>query len=457
MRGLWLTWKRCATDDTASISSALLYLAPALSTPEHAVTTWDKSVITSATSFGALGGGLVAGVCADRWGRRAVIWIADLLFIAGAIWQAAAMGVWSMVAGRVVVGVGVGVGSLVVPLYISELAPASHRGRLVVISVLCITCGQLGAYAAGLLLGERWRWILGLGAVPAGIQALLMVMMPETPRWQLQRGRRKAAAETLARVYGTPDITSVLSEIEAGVRTGPAPTLRSTLESLLRVPGNRRALTLACFLQFLQQACGFNALMYFSATIFAGIGFRSPTAVAMVVAGTNAAGAAFAFHLIDRVGRRRMLLVSLAGMSAGLSLCALGFLALPDLTTSGLPAHPDGLPTLPAAVIVASIIAFVAFYAAGLGAVPWLCQSEFFAMSVRGVGTGAATATNWGWNLVVAATFLGVVEHLGASVAFAAYAAVCAVGWAICWRIYPETGGLPMEEVERVLRDGWGV
>lgn len=427
------------------------------------MTTWDKSLITSSTSMGALFGGLVAGICADRWGRRAVIWIADVLFIIGALWQATSTTVAAMVLGRVTVGLGVGVGSLVVPLYISELAPASHRGRLVVISVLCITIGQLAAYAVGLLLGERWRWILGLGAVPAVVQGVLMLLMPETPRWQILRGRREEAGETLSKVYGTKNkatITSLLEEIEIGIPSGPLSTvsLLETLKTLVRVPGNRRALFIACFLQFLQQASGFNVLMYFSATIFAMIGFRNPTAVAMVVAGTNALFTCFAFHLIDRIGRRKMLLWSLAGMSGGLLLCALGFLGLPDLLSSehGTPEDVT-VPLLPAIAVVVAIMIYVAFYATGLGAIPWLCQSEFFPMSVRGVGTGAATATNWGWNVIVAATFLFILETLGGAVAFVGYACVCLVGLGVCWRIYPETGGLGMEEVEGVLREGWGV
>ena len=445
-------------DDTASISSALLYLAPSLSTPARPVTTWDKSLITSATSLGALFGGLVAGVCADRWGRRVVIWIADLLFIVGALWQGLSASVAAMVLGRLVVGLGVGVGSLIVPLYISELAPAGRRGRLVVISVLCITGGQVLAYMVGIVLGERWRWVLGLGAVPAAVQAVLMLPMPETPRWQLLRGRRADARHTLAQLYGSADaaaISSLLLEIQQGISTGPAVTLPQSLAQLVRVPGHRRALIIACFLQFLQQACGFNALMYFSATIFAQIGFGNPTAVAMVVAGTNALFTSFAFHLIDRVGRRRMLLLSLAGMAAGLTLCSLGFVLLPTTTTA---AGSTGV-LWPAWTLVASIMLFVAAYALGLGAIPWLCQSEFFPIRVRGVGTGLATATNWTCNLIVAATFLGISETPGggAAWAFAGYALVCVFGLAVCWRIYPETGGLAIEQVEGVLKDGWGV
>lgn len=365
---------------------------------------------------------------------------------------------------------GVGIGSLVVPLYIAELAPSVYRGRLVVISTLAITIGQLVAYALGLLLSppfltqdHSWRWMLGLGAVPAVLQAGLMFFMPETPRWLLMQGRRRSAAAAIALVYGTDshdDVNVVLASIERGVAPHKS-SLGEKVHLLFSVPGNLRALTIACFLQFLQQACGFNSLMYFSATIFQMVGFSNPAAVAMVVAATNALFTGLAFKLIDRLGRRRMLLGSIFGMTVGLLLCALGFYALPPSsllatgTDSSTPTPPP--PGFAAVLIIVSIVLFVATYAVGLAPIPWLCQSEFFKMEVRGLGTGAATATNWFSNLVVASTFLIIVDVLGGTVAFAGYALVCAAGYVVVSRIYPETAGLQMEEIEDVLRDGWGV
>lgn len=156
--------------------------------------------------------------------------------------------------------------------YISELSPASHRGRLVVISVLFITIGQLIAYAVSLILSPpvlkpdlSWRWTLGLGGVPAVIQLFLMFFMPETPRWQYQHIGPKAAARTLAQVYGTDSptvITPLLASLAAGMPSGPRPSFKEKLRALVTIPGNRRALTLACFLQFLQQACGFNVCFF---------------------------------------------------------------------------------------------------------------------------------------------------------------------------------------------------
>ncbi|TGZ84590.1 general substrate transporter [Ascodesmis nigricans] len=455
--------------DTASISGALLHLGNSLSTPGHPVTTWDKSMIASATSLGALFGGLIAGVAADKFGRRAVIFAADVGFAVGALWQALSGTVGSMILGRIVVGVSVGIASLIVPLYISELSPASHRGRLVVISVLFITIGQLFAYAVSIILSpprlspdSSWRWTLGLGGAPAVVQLFLMVFMPETPRWQFQHLGAKAAAKTLAQVYGTDSpsvITPLVDSLAAGIPSSPSPGLKEKLRMILAIPGNRRALIIACSLQFLQQACGFNALMYFSPTIFSKLGVHSPTATAMIVAFTNAVATFFAFHLIDHAGRRTMLLHSLEGMFIGLCLCSFIFFTIPFLSPDTSIASPvtAGISILQLSILLLGTVIFVSSYALGLGAIPWLCQSEFFPMNVRGVGTGAATATNWFWNLVVAAGFLMVVELVGAGWCFLAFAVVVAGGWVFAWGRYPETKGMRMEEIERLLKDGWGV
>ncbi|KAL7270846.1 hypothetical protein RUND412_006438 [Rhizina undulata] len=455
--------------DTASISAALLHLGPSLSTPEHPVDTWDKSVITSCTSFGALFGGLFAGVLADRIGRKGVIWVADGLFFLGAGWQAIAASVSAMVMGRTVVGVGVGVGSLIVPLYISELSPPSHRGRLVVISVLCITFGQLVAYTVGLVLSPptlsedlSWRFILGLGAVPAMFQAVFMFFMPETPRWLVMKGRRTEAGKVIEKVYGGVNertVERVLREIENGVETEGKEGLREKFRLLVTIGGNRRATILACLLQGLQQACGFNSLMYFSATIFSLLNFPNPTLTAMLIASTNALFTVLSFLLIDRVGRRRIILSTLPIMGFSLLICALSFSQLPPLISHAPPENDlTPTPTYPwSSFLLISLTTYVAAYATGPGPIPWLCQSEFFPMNVRGIGTGIATATCWVMNFLVGVSFLGLLEGAGGSGVWLLYAVVCGAGWWACWRIYPETRGLGMEEIEEVLRNGWGV
>jgi SP family myo-inositol transporter-like MFS transporter 13 len=209
--------------------------------------------------------------------------------------------------------------------------------------------------------------------------------------------------------------------------------------------------------------------MYFSATIFAMIGFTNPIATSLTIACTNFVFTLVTFKFIDRIGRRRILLLSIPFMVIGLALCAVAFrfvhlpkheagtssigsllLLLRRQTSQPKPSGPWAL------VIVASMILYVAAYALGLGCVPWQ-QSELFPLSVRSLGSGIATGTNWLSNTIVGFTFLPMMQILTPTGTFAAYAAVCAGSWVAVWMIYPETAGLGLEDVKRILEGGWGV
>lgn len=202
--------------------------------------------------------------------------------------------------------------------------------------------------------------------------------------------------------------------------------------------------------------------MYFSATIFMLLGFTSPTLTSMSVAITNFLFTVVAFLVIDRVGRRRILLYSVPFMIVGLLLSAWGF-SLMKLSTAALDAGGSAPPSPPsenqgaAVVVLVSIMLYVAAYAIGLGTVPWM-QSELFSLSVRSLGSGAATGTNWASNFVVGLTFLPLMDALSPSWTFVLYAGVCVVGLGLVWRTYPETSGLSLEEAASLLeRDDWGV
>ncbi|KAM0256492.1 hypothetical protein ACHAQJ_004903 [Trichoderma viride] len=466
------------------ISATLVSIGKALS--DRDLTSMDKSIITSSTSLFALLISPFSSVIADRLGRKRVILFADVLFILGAVLQAVSSTVPSMVAGRCIIGAAVGAASFVVPLYIAEIAPSSYRGRLVTINVLFITLGQMAAYIIGWALSTYasketgWRWMVGLGALPAGIQGVLVAFMPETPRWLVKAGRSEEARRVIQKVNGVQGrfdgtADAIIREIEIEVReeeetrllqdrqtTGPWKGLGAWRE-LLREGKHRRALAIACLLQGLQQLSGFNSLMYFSATIFSVMGFESPTLTSLIVAITNFVFTLVALGLIDRIGRRRILLYSIPFMAVGLLLAAGGFSYLSlerapnnrdNDTTSAT--ESQGGTTGPATVVLVSIMIYVASYALGLGNVPWM-QSELFPLSVRSVGSGVATATNWTANFAVGLTFLPLMDALSPSWTFVLYAAVCVVGYGLVWRIYPETAGLSLEEATALLDNGWGV
>ncbi|QRD86105.1 sugar and other transporter-domain-containing protein [Aspergillus flavus] len=467
--------------DTGVISSTLVSIGTDLS--DRDLTTLDKSLITSCTSLFALVASPLAGVLADKFGRRKVIFVADALFALGAFVQAISNEVWGMIAGRSIVGLAVGGASLVTPLYISELAPSNMRGRLVTILSLFITGGQVVAYIVGWLfslIDGGWRWIVGLGILPALFQLVILTALPETPRWLAQAGFETNAIAVLGKVYqGHPDsdcITKrILREIQQEVaeeRLGhPGGSsgagqqwihyvLQRTTE-LFYVGGNRRALIIAMMLQGSQQLSGFNCLMYFSGIIFSSLSFSSPTLTSLSVATTNFLFTLLAFTYIDRIGRRRILLYSIPIMTISLIVCALTF----SLVSSDLSSFPltragssDTVPDdsmLPITILLCLTV-YTASYAFGLGNVPWQ-QSELFPLSVRSLGSAFATATNWASNFVVGLTFLPMMELLSPGWTFGTYAVVCAVSWFAVWAIYPEMSGLGLEEVKELLADGWGV
>lgn len=244
----------------------------------------DKSVITASTSLLALLVSPFSSVLADRLGRKRVILYADVLFVAGALVQAWSGSVAVITVGRCVVGAGVGAASFVVPLYLAEVAPASHRGQLVTMDVLFITLGQAVAYIVGWLLSTfgpeetAWRWMVGLGALPACVQAVLVAFMPETPRWLVKVGRPAAAKLVIQKISGGAaggdDADALVREIELEAREEREARRLRTLEApgpwrwlgawreLLSEGQNRRALAIACLLQGLQQLCGFVSADY---------------------------------------------------------------------------------------------------------------------------------------------------------------------------------------------------
>lgn len=197
--------------------------------------------------------------------------------------------------------------------------------------------------------------------------------------------------------------------------------------------------------------------MYFSATIFTILGFSSPTLTSLSVAITNFLMTCVALVLIDRVGRRRILLTSIPIMALGLLLCAFGFhfIKLSSFTTRAPVDDPMSSRTAPL-LVLASVMLYVAAYAIGLGVVPWM-QSELFPLGVRSLGSSISTSTNWGANFLAGMTFLPMMEWLTPSWTFVVYAVVCVGGWAAIWKIYPETKGLSLEEVGELLSESWGV
>jgi MFS transporter, SP family, galactose:H+ symporter len=421
--------------DTGVISGALLFirtdfgLSPAL-----------QGLVAGIALVGAAGGAAVAGGLSDRFGRRLVILATGLVFIAGALISALAPSLSILLVGRVIVGVGIGVASMLTPLYLAETAPARSRGALVSLNQLAITCGILVSYLIGYAFaaGGLWRWMMALGAVPGAILAIGMLVLPETPRWLAGHGRLEEAKAVLRRLRGTGDIEAEFSELRTDLRReGRLPGWQELLSPTVRTP-----LIIGVGLAIFQQVTGINTVIYFAPTIFQSAGLSSASSAILATAGVgvvNVAMTVVAIRLIDSVGRRTLLLTGLVGMALCLVLLGLGFAF--ESTSSAL----GWLTTL-------SVAAYVGFFAIGLGPVFWLLIAEIFPLYVRGRGMGVATIANWSFNLLVTVSFLELINVLGRSGTFFLYAALTVAAYVFTRTLVRETKGRTLEAIESDLR-----
>ncbi|KIY72073.1 general substrate transporter [Cylindrobasidium torrendii FP15055 ss-10] len=471
-RTSWFVWSLVFTAavsgllfgyDTGVISGALVSIKTDLG--GKILTNGQKELITSATTLGALLGGLAGGALSDLAGRKPILLFSDIVFIGGAVAQAVCHDVWPMIGGRFLLGIGVGLASCLAPMYIQELSPTRLRGRMVVVDVVAITLGQVIAYAIGAGFTQMdggWRWMVGLGAVPAGIQLITLFFLPESPRYLLMQGKDQAARDIVGKIYPyakPEDVALKVKVLEAAVHhsihLAHTTTFFQRFRSMISDPFNRRALIVACGLQAFQQLCGFNTLMYYSATLFATIGFDQPTAVGLIVSGTNFIFTLIALKWIDKIGRRRIMLFSSPGMIFGLVLASISFHFLTRKTHGAL-IENSNYPSSWSGLVLFSMIFYVASYATGLGNVPWQ-QGELFSLEVRGMGTSLATATNWAANLLINSTYLSLMDKITPSGAFGFYAGLCLLGWIFVIFCFPETAGLSLEEVKMVFKNGFGI
>ncbi|CAG60509.1 uncharacterized protein GVI51_I07271 [Nakaseomyces glabratus] len=450
--------------DTGYISSALISIGTDLDNKE--LTYGEKEITTAATSLGALIFALVAGFSVDIFGRKPCLMFSNIMFLIGAILQVTAHKFWQMTAGRFIMGFGVGIGSLIAPLYISEIAPKMIRGRLTVINSLWLTGGQLIAYGCGAGLNHvhnGWRILVGLSLIPTVLQFVFFIFLPDTPRYYVMKGDYEKAKSVLKRSYnGVSDelIDRKIEELLALNQSIPGKNhverTWNAVKELHTKPANFRALIIACGLQGIQQFTGWNSLVYFSGTIFESVGFKNSSAVSIIVSGTNFIFTLVAFFCIDKIGRRNILIIGIPGMTVAhvMSAIAFHFIGIKFVGNTAIVEH-SGFSSW-GIVIIVFIIMFAAFYALGIGTVPWQ-QSELFPQNVRGVGTAFATATNWAGSLVIASTFLTMLQNITPTGTFGFFAGLCVVSFFFCYFCYPELSGLELEEVQTILQDGFNV
>jgi sugar porter (SP) family MFS transporter len=421
--------------DVGVISGAILFIKK-----EFSLSPALEEVVISSVLIGSLAGAAVGGVLADRLGRRKLLIVTALVFGAGAIGAAVARGIGWLVVARVIAGAAIGVASFVAPLYISEIAPVEIRGKLVSINQVALTSGIVISYGIDYAFAgsQAWRWMFALALVPAAAFCIGLCFIPNSPRWLLGRGHEDQARTVLNRIRDPGRVEAELTEIRGGLAQQ-----RGHWSELLS-PLLRPAMIVGVGLAIAQQITGINTVIYYAPTIFkfAGLSSASVAILASVGVGVvNLLLTLVAMQLIDRVGRRPLLLASLAGMASSLFALGLAF-SLPQLAGSlGW-------------IAVTGLMVYVGSFAVGLGPVFWLLLSEIYPLRMRGRAMSVATVVNWGANLLVASSFLTLTHLLGKAWTFWSYAAVSVGAWIFAFFLVPETKGRSLEEIEAHWRAG---
>lgn len=511
--------------DTGVISGALLYIRDDF--PWVDKKTWLQESIVSTAVAGAIIGAAIGGWMNDRYGRKTTILVADFLFFAGAVIMASAPNPALLIVGRVFVGLGVGMVSMTSPLYISEASPARIRGALVSTNGFLITGGQFLSYLINLAFTKApgtWRWMLGVAALPALTQFILMLFLPESPRWLYRKRMEEEAEAILRKIYPANEVEGEVQALKESVEAEiqeEGSSEKINLIKLLKTKTVRRGLVAGVGLQVFQQFVGINTVMYYSPTIVQLAGFASnqtALALSLVTSGLNALGSIVSIYFIDRTGRKKLLIISLCGVVLSLGVLSAVF----HETTSHSPsisrqetAHfaayscpayqsasatgwdcmkclkassPDcgfcaaaadklypgaclisnstvkdlchgenrlwytrGCPSRFGWLALIGLALYIIFFSPGMGTVPWIVNSEIYPLRFRGVCGGIAATANWISNLIVAQSFLSLTEAIGTSWTFLIFGVISVIALFFVLICVPETKGLPIEEVEKML------
>ncbi|MDR3713526.1 MAG: sugar porter family MFS transporter [Puia sp.] len=406
---------------------------------------------------GSIFGVLVAGLLSDRFGRKRTMIVSAILFTVSGIGCAVSVGFNELVIYRIVGGVGIGVVSIISPLYISEVAITKYRGRLVSLYQLAITIGFLGAYlvnyelqklaaggffaGAGLLskifTGEPWRGMLGMESLPAVLFFLVIFFIPESPRWLLARREAGRAMVTMCRIYGD-HAQAIIQADEIKLQLKRDRDDRSGWRLLFRRP-YFRALFIGVAIAILGQFMGVNAVLYYGPTIFRNSGLSGGDSLfyQVLVGAVNALTTVLALLIIDKVGRKQLVYYGVSGMIVSLLLIGIYFLK-------------GTIWNIPAVVLLFFFLAYIFCCAVSVCAVIWVLLSEMYPTAVRGIAMSIAGFSLWVGTFLIGQLTPWMLSNLSPAGTFFFFAGMCLPYVWIIWRMVPETAGKSLEEIERI-------
>ncbi|TYJ09994.1 hypothetical protein E1A91_A11G177500v1 [Gossypium mustelinum] len=417
------------------VNGALDYLSKDLGIAQNAVMQgWVVSTLLAAAAVGSFTGGALA----DKFGRTRTFQLDAIPLIIGAVLTAIAQNVQTMIIGRLLAGIGIGITSAIVPLYISEISPTDIRGALGSVNQLFICIGILAALVAGLPLSRSpvwWRGMFGLAVIPSILLALGMTYSPESPRWLFQQGKISEAEKSIGTLYGKERVPEVMYELRTAGQGSTEPEA-----GWIDLFSKRywKVVSVGAALFFFQQFAGINAVVYYSTAVFRSAGIASDVAASALVGASNVFGTVIASSLMDRQGRKSLLITSFSGMGASMLLLSLSFTWKVLAPYSGI-------------LAVVGTVLYVLSFSLGAGPVPALLLPEIFASRIRAKAVALSLCMHWISNFVIGLYFLSVVDKFGISVVYLVFAAVCLLAVLFMAGNVVETKGRSLEEIELAL------
>ena len=416
--------------DMGVIAAALIFVRKTFT-----LSTRMEEVVVSVVLIGAMLGALAGGSITDRIGRRATLLWGGAIFLAGSLLAPASPNVATLIVARVLLGVAIGFTSVTAPVYVSELAPPRSRGMLIGLYQFALTIGIALADLVGYWLASQhaWRLMFGIGAIPAALFVLLLLTLPESPRWLFAQNRITEAESVLSTYTDAVGARLLLADIRSA--------LQIKMErrwSALWSPAVRTSLFIAAGFTILQQVTGINAILYYGPQIFSLGGITSnknAIFATLLVAVTNVLATIIALVLVDRVGRKPLLYVGVGGMTASLQILAYSF-------------HKQSFfGAAPGVVVTICLMAYITCFAFSMGPIAWILVSEVFPLQVRGRGVAVASLASGAANFVVSLTFLSLIKAAGISPTFIMYAGFCILTLLFVRFIIPETKGRELESI----------
>ncbi|XXG89142.1 hypothetical protein AAC387_Pa12g1216 [Persea americana] len=446
--------------DTAVMSGAILYIQDYMK-----ISDTMSEILMGSINIYCLIGATVAGRISDWVGRRRTIFIAAVIFFVGALLMALASNFWVLMAGRFIAGIGVGFAFMIASVYTAEVAPATTRGFFTSFPEIFVNAGVLLGYISNFALAPlpthiNWRLMLGLGALPAVFLGIAILFMPESPRWLVMQGRlgeaRKVLEKTsdsseeaemrLAEIKETTGIPEHCSDDVIQVPKGRSSGQGVWKELIRPTPVVRRILIASIGIFFFQQASGIDAVVLYSPSIFKKAGIKSRSSLlgaTMAVGFSKTIFVLVSTYLVDRFGRRPLLLISTMGMMFSHVLLATGLTIIDH--------NPDKKLTGVLALCIAMLLTLVAFFSSGLGPIAWVYSSEIIPLRLRAQGLSLGVATNRVISGIIGMTFISLYKAITIGGAFYLFAGITMLSAVFYYFFLPETRGKTLEELETLF------